>query len=1238
MTHMPQQDKNLVIYKASAGSGKTYTLTKFYLRALLSIKNPDTGKYILNHPELMGGRRLFNLHRNILAITFTNKATDEMKDRIVTELKTLVENTPQSAYYSDFTALFGCTQQQLAQAAKTAMGDLMGDYGFFNVSTIDSFFQRVVRIFAHELDHQGDYQVVIDTSHALQSAITQMFEAFNESPDSPENIPVGKWLHDFITDALQSGRNFNVMNEGSKPRRELEKAMGTLFDERFKAIFPALTEFIGDPEKINRFRQELIKMPQRLLAEIKDLAANVLEQIPQFTSRKPNSNFTKFITKVAEGLYEPSDSKNKQHNAKYFTIPLETGNAETVFNAGDKKPIPAQLNGIIIDFLKKFSDYLGQIKAATAIVARLTITQVISLVIKQLKTFRKENNIMLLADTNDLLRRIIGQGEDLPFIYERLGTRLSHFLIDEFQDTSSMQWENLRPLIAESLSKASENNGSNDSLIIGDVKQAIYRFRNSDSTMLQSTVENVDFPWPEQRTVKGTLPAENTNWRSAHCIVQFNNTLFSRLPAQLNVKGYESVVQTLAPKTAGLSGYVRFFPDNAPGSKSQKNTDKETAEPAYAPGTTPSGTSKIAEIQMPKLVAEIHRQLGQGYLENEIAVICNANEEVRLVVETLIANGFNVLSDDGLLIRNSPAVRTIVSLLTLISRAPHVMAPTHLQDTPRHQRPQQVKMMISRFEYYYHRNPDDAAQALFNALKPATGQESPDPSGTLDQMIQRIMKRHPATLLSLVQAIMHEQLSPQQCREESAYIGAFLDVVSDYAKVYGNDLAKFLKWWNVKADKITVTSPNSVRAIQVCTIHSSKGLEYDCLHVPFASWKVNGLTEHAWVPMPQLPALGQVATPSHVQVTLSSALDLKSCPLQSDYLKNLREKQFDILNKTYVAFTRAKRELCVYYTPGKEYGKEYIEAFTTPGKIEQCDPALTLDLSEAYNPETGELTVGAPTNRDDDKSKDKDLKKDVEKARNLARQKDLERELKTKLATMTAVERLSYEGVVLASIDEDPFTANPPSISETRKLVQVVSIDSTPSGDISDLPQTPNTSSEDYPGLAPAEVYNARIRGEAMHFALAQIEASPLPANDPKLEKGLRRAARFKHLSPELTMGYLAELRSALSSGNVQPFIKQWFNDVDFVRNECVLHVPDAYLPDGGKSADGLGRDLRPDRIVFHHDGSIEIIDYKFTTAPHPGHAQQVKQYLALMRTAYPDRSIKAWLWYVDKNKIIPVE
>lgn len=914
----------LTIYKASAGSGKTFTLAKTYITELLGVprrEQDDSSGYrtyrVLNRADSKGSQlQENNRHRGILAITFTRKATEEMKTRILNELHKLTIVQPDDSIKSDYAAglldlfnehpLASCTPRQLAQTAKIALQQILFDYRNFHVSTIDSFFQQVLRTFARELDFKSNYNVEIEDDAVMSASVAALFDAFNngsikavESYD--KNLrTLEDWLYRFMLDALRSGKKAELFNRNSATYRGFVRQIGKINEESFKPYRESMETFLQEG-LLGQFERHLDRLiadnSRSMMAKAREFAMKYGLKADMFSFATANGLMEQIFNPAAKPLAMSDIAKLRKSQA-----------GKALLGEGDKNPLkkgtPQQYLEPAVHMFATLAHQICETNALEIIKKSLPQLWMLSYTLHYRDEYLRENDLLQLSSSNELVHRIVKDG-DTPFVYERMGVDLHHFLIDEFQDTSFLQWANLRPLVANALSQ------QEDSLVIGDEKQAIYRFRNSDASILHEKIyghmRGYDI------VTKGTRASENTNYRSSGTIVRFNNTLFSRLASMLHVSEFDNVIQDIRPGYDRRPGYVRFSPSE----------------------------DKLAALD--QMAQEILRQHDQGhYRWREIAILVNKTKEGVEAVNYLTVNypQIPVLSGEALRLNASPAIQLILSILRIIDQ--ELSASTD----------KQRQIAINNIEYTLaialgHLEADDIADPetvtglILDAIDESLPACSDGNPGTprRNNAVEKIMNERPASLVAMVETIIDKQFSTQQRARQYSYLTAFQDCVISFCKRCQGGLHAFLDWWDTHGDKAAVNGASEADAVTVMTIHKSKGLEFKCVHIPFVNWPLYWMPSKVpslWVAGSSLPLSGlDCPKPPAFCIQLESVMDNASHPMHKIYEEERRKYLVDTLNKTYVAFTRPMVELTAWYT-------------TAPTRTP--DPVIDLILSAMQQP------------------------------------------------------------------------------------------------------------------------------------------------------------------------------------------------------------------------------------------------------------------------------------------------
>lgn len=1178
----------LTIYKASAGSGKTYTLVLEYIKLLLGVRLED-GRYVLNHRRYLGGmpenRRS---HSRVLAITFTNKATAEMKDRIIRDLdalsRTPAKGSKDSSYAPTLTRIFGCTRDELREVAARSLRSLLNDYSRFNVSTIDAFFQTILRSFAREIDRQGDYRLELDERTVISQAISLLFDEVNNDAGAVECRAVAGWLNDMARDRMCEGRDFNPFNRSGGMYSDLVSSLLQAFSEEFTSRRLEMDEYLSDPSRATRLKIWLRKRIDGIKAAEAAEAAAMLKMIGDAPATNNLLNFIKDI--VANRCLSEKKFPAVADGTSQYLANLARRCPDKLFKA--KYIPPESLLAALFDWYARLRSGAMKRHVYGEMLAKTDTLLALAYIYRYIDRYRRENNLIVIADTNSLLGAIISES-DTPFIYERVGVELENFLIDEFQDTSRLQWRNLRPLLANSLS------AENDNLIIGDVKQSIYRWRGGDSHLLGSEVADSDFP--DCHRVRGELPGENTNYRSAHLLVKFNNSLFRIMADMCGVEGYEGVAQTPGPKMAGVPGMVRVY-----------DLQGDKAATTAARVLSPEGMQAIAgEDGIPNAKEAAYRILGEsimdqhrrGYRFDEIAILCRTHNNASDIAEAL-QHAFPeipLVSEEALKLRSSRAVKLIVSILEIIDKSflgdgkdtgpepryigrevPALPDPVEEARARRYDGRRRRAMLIDSFNYYmaHGKEVDEALRLAVARAKADPGATTADGHNDLANDLARIRALAPSNLCALVEAIIDIKISPDERNEELPYIMAFVDLVEQFARDYVPSIHSFLNYWHENMHKLSISSGEKQNAVTISTVHKAKGLEWPCVHIPAIDWKLEADDETGWFEMDGFDEIPDEMRPPLMYLTPVQGFTADDCPLCTQTVVRRKEKTADYLNVAYVAFTRAVRELHVSLVRPAKAGPALRVADAVVAAMSR-DSATTDDIMHTplsrHTDDSGNYAEGEPTRPVRDDNEDSD----------------------------------SYD-----CYDAIDFTV---SFNKLNMPLTRLS-DLTMPDDNEDDPDVGNNVEREIVDRPENAIMEAAARhGLILHSILAQMYT--LDDLDHAIEYH-RRDIPARELEV-----YRREITDAF--GRAGDNARRWFSP-DAVR---VLNEQSIYNTRSNTNH-------RADRIVWNADGSVDVIDYKFTSAVRKSHYEQVRGYASMIKSmGY--REVRAFLWYPILGEIISV-
>jgi ATP-dependent exoDNAse (exonuclease V) beta subunit len=875
------ESRPFIIYKSSAGSGKTYTLTTEYLK--LALVSPES-------------------FRSILAVTFTNKATQEMKERILKELKRLKSEVKLGEKMdAEILDSLGVTEEELKVRATQSLTAILHDYGRFSVSTIDSFFQKVVRAFAREMDLNAKFEVEMDQEDVLGRVVDRVVDKVMADEF------LHKWLVDYAVEQIQLGNNWDI-------RKNITNLGRQIFQEDFKKYGNEIREFLKDKDNVSQLQEMLRERRKELLgiaAQIK-IQANEIRESLGLEWNDFSRGFPAKFDKLASKETPVSDFTENQ---KLMAMDLKGWATQK----STKKDLIEQ------SYHQGLGQLLGQIdpleikwNTLEAISKNIFVYGIFRNLLEELTLVKDEENMLLISDANEFLKEITREN-DAPFIYEKVGNQFKNYLIDEFQDTSGFQWASFKPLLENSLAQGNTN------LLVGDVKQSIYRWRGGEMKLL---LEQVESEIGSQNILHRNL---DTNFRSLPNIIAFNNALFKKLPksfenvviqayhaedAGIISKAYQDVFQKVSEKKAAsdYKGKVRFeFIDVKESEEEDGNFDEQVLN------------------RLPQMVMDLQ---DKGYRLEDIAFLVRRKSEGEAIADTLMAFGsenpdlgyrFDVLSDESMYLHKSASVKALVAGLK------------YLHDP-------EDKVQFKTMWYYRSVLRNEPINHELFALDKIPAH--------LNEKIKAFQEKEKELLqLPLMEALeeLIQELGLQESGIEKAYLSGFKEAVFDFTANNRADLPGFLNWWEENQNKRTVKIPEGHNAMRILTIHKSKGLQFKVVLMPFLKWTIFDLKKEnvVWSPFEdQEKGLNAI-----IPLSLNSKL------AKSDFLETYAEEAImaylDSLNMIYVALTRAE-EVIWGISPYKREIKSqnYLEIHLQQILELSMDSDEEISLSEYFDSET----------------------------------------------------------------------------------------------------------------------------------------------------------------------------------------------------------------------------------------------------------------------------------------------
>jgi len=870
----------LEVVRASAGSGKTHFLTKEYL--LMALSNPDSFK-------------------NILAVTFTNKAADEMKERIVSELSEL-NLGDSSAYWHDVKKTFPqLSNTEIKQKAKVILTQILHNYSDFAVSTIDSFIQRLIKSFSYEIGINKAFGLQLDVDDVLKELSESLFE------QSRNNIQLHKWMRDFASFKIADGKSWNF-------DAQIQELAYELFKENFDSNK-------NNPLEIENYH-EIIKKLKQQKRKYEKQVKTIAQQAKDVFDENKNIKITAKLKTIKAYLTQ----KILVFSSYEKVIPVKTVQAAIDDESGwynktakvNEKQEALHMRNLLFPLLNSFLDLLYSDEYIQYMSARLILNNFYSYVLileieKLLPQYRQNNNALLISDTNKLLHELVANN-DAPFIYEKIGTRFKHLLIDEFQDTSSYQWENFVPLIENSLSEGHKN------LIVGDVKQSIYRWRNGDWKILQQGVKE-----RFQSMVK-----ENTlqyNWRSKKNIVDFNNTIFKLLANEMQNLVNKQIAQLANEEDKNRINDLGFntIIEDAYKDVVQKLPRKGTRKGGRVQLEFYSGkSSEYVSNRLPELIEKLI--LHDEYKPEDIAILVRSNAQGNDIAQNLYQYmneeerlKYDIISPESLTISNSSAVNFVMSALKYIYKPDDDIHKSNLLINYNH----------------FNKNKYTINEIL----------ENRDSLFSLDlpkEFNTYVSEASHYPIYENAQFII--KIFDVKNSDNKAFIDTFLEAVYEFSNKGNTSIQRFFEWWDDKGSTLSVQVPENIKALQIMTVHKSKGLAFNVVILPYTDDPLKGKAsilwcENSWEDFSEL----------HKPAITYSENMLKSY-YSKDYLEELIYNNMDALNLLYVAFTRPKNELIAFApkinekNPKISYTGHLLYSIINTPKINHTDQEETLDI------------------------------------------------------------------------------------------------------------------------------------------------------------------------------------------------------------------------------------------------------------------------------------------------------
>ena len=846
--------KPLTVYKASAGSGKTFTLATEYIRLL--VENPQC-------------------YRNILAVTFTNKATEEMKMRILSQLYGIWKQLPESdKYLQNIQEKTGLAPNVISERAGLALNNLTHNYNYFRVETIDTFFQSVLRNMARELDLTTNLRIGLNDYQVEELAVDQLIE------DLTTTDVMLQWILKYIMENISDDKSWNVI-------AQIKKFGQNIFKDYYKEVSITLEQKMGEAgffENYTTCLRDLRKAAEEYMKEIGESFFDTLEgeglNVDDLSSKQ--RGIASFFNKLRKGTFDPSiittTVANHLENIEKW-CPKTNPRRDAVLQV-----VESSLIQILKCAVEAQEKQWKIFQSSNLTLRHLNQLRLLSSIEKKVREINETENRFLLSDTQQLLHSLI-DGSDSPFIFEKIGTQLQHVMIDEFQDTSTIQWQNFKVLLAETMS---HEDGSN--LIVGDVKQSIYRWRSGDWRLLNG-IEN------QFNSMLMEIKSLSTNYRSTRNVIDFNNTFF-RHAAKVEYQALEE-----------LECDEREQLEKAYADVEQKVPDDKKDEGRVTIELLPN--NEYQESVLEHTVEYVRELIDAGVSQKDIAILVRYNNHIPLIAQYFLENlpEVSIVSDEAFRLEASSAVCLMIQALHLLL------------------------------------HPDDQltkAAIVKTWLCTVQGKELTDDQfmiagNNLDEYLPEAYIGHFDELLTLPLYELAEKIYSifqlHRLEGQGAYLCAFYDHLANYVNENTTDIQSFLTEWDENLSKKTIQS-DETNGIRLISIHKSKGLEFDHVIIPYCDWTLEKYSDNIiWCKPNEAPFNDLPIAPIDYSPKMMGSI------YEKEYLHEHLQNTVDNLNLLYVAFTRAAKSL---YVVGKRGAKNSRSAL-----IELCLPLVAESMPEA---------------------------------------------------------------------------------------------------------------------------------------------------------------------------------------------------------------------------------------------------------------------------------------------------
>ena len=868
-------EEHLTVYRASAGSGKTFTLAVEYISLL--VKDPEN-------------------YQHILAVTFTNKATQEMKMRILSQLYGIANSLQSSQqYFNKVKEKTNMPDAVIRNNARAALTLLIHRYNNFRILTIDAFFQQVLRNLAHELGQTANLRVDLNNEEITEKAVDQMIESLEKGQ------PVLQWISTYINNSIEDDNGWNIIGK--------IKTFGTnIFKDFYKAHEANLKEQLSNADDFKVYETTLRKRRNDIRKTFNSKARSILNEIKNANLDIPSNYRSGLYKYLTDSAIAPLTNKPLKAGVLKANESPQNWTSSKCAKA-DKQQIQTLaaevLSAQLSELIAYNNDNWNEFQSIQLTLSHLSELRLLHAIADAVDNLTKDTNRFMLSNTQALLKELIADS-DTPFIFERIGARLKHVMIDEFQDTSTIQWQNFQVLLANCMAQELSQN-----LIVGDIKQSVYRWRQGDWGILN----NIEKSFAHQKIRLETL---DYNYRSEKRIIDFNNAFWEQCVANTA----KEVAQDDAEKAKIVQ---KAYEDVA------QKTHKTTENGFVKISLYPSKSMKEAVLEeLIETIKELFNNRYGGKNQSKIAILVRSKSNIQDIVNALLqsfGNEINIVSDEAFRLDASLSVNIIVSAMHLLTHPDDVLTRGKLVKLYNQE---VLKKPLTDTDLLVSINGSNNIDTKNIDKKERRKLATEQQMAKLNSQLPPEYVANRELLLGLPIVDLVDKLfmlfGLDQLEGQSSYICTLYDTLNDFLKDHTADIDDFINEWENSLSSKTIQS-DEIEGIRIMTIHKSKGLEFDNVIIPFCSWEMEKKgtlwceTKNKPAPYNKLPLL-----------PIDFSRDkLIGTVFEDDYKEEHFQNIVDNLNLLYVAFTRASKNLFVF---GLRQGKTTLENIakgTPPG-------------------------------------------------------------------------------------------------------------------------------------------------------------------------------------------------------------------------------------------------------------------------------------------------------------------